>query len=581
MRHTLSNFTVALALFGTVGCADLQDDSPDVSSDDSALVGRFTVGGRVTGLVGPAVILRDNDHDTLVVHSDGTFTFGTSLAAGAPYAVTVFRQPSAPSVTCTVANGTGTIANANVTNVAVTCSSQPPPPPTYHLSGTVSGLAGSGLVLHAGADDLAIASNGSFAFPSAYASGAAYSVSVSSDPSAPAQSCTITNGSGTFGTADVSNIAVACTTKSFSVGGSVSGLSGTLVLQNNGGDDLTLAADGNFTFATSLLDQSAYAVTVAQQPNGRHCDVANASGTIASANVSSVAVTCIATTPDYYVDAANGNDANTGSAGSPWRTISMAIRTAPTTGANIHVAPGTYSAGETFPISPRPNQHLIGDVANHGEGVVPTRISGAGNFQCSGGDLAGFVGNTTVGLEAGAQGSSIAGFSITGGSETVWICNTATSFASNTVFGSTDISVIVGYRGNVSLTDNIIKNGAYGLLALDIETHLVARGNTITTATNHAVVLGFTNMFAGENFDFGTAASPGNNTFIGSSVGAGMYFQSVTNSVVNAQGNTWRAGVEGADAQGHYATQLVTSNVPLVAGTNYAVRVTTGGGLQL
>lgn len=578
MRHTFSTSIVALALLGTVGCADIQDDSSDVSSDDSALGGKYTVGGRVTGLVGPVVILRDNNKDQLVVHGDGTFTFGTSLASGATYSVTVFQQPSAPSVTCTVSNGTGTITNANITNVLVTCGTQPP---AYHLSGTVSGLAGSGLVLHAGADDLAIASNGSFAFPSSYASGAAYSVSVASNPSAPAQTCTVTNGSGTFGSADVSNIAVACTTRSFSVGGTVSGLAGTLVLRNNGGDDLTLSADGNFTFATSLLDQSAYAVTIAQQPNGRHCDVANASGTIASANVSSVAVTCIATTPDYYVDAANGNDANTGSAGSPWRTISMAIRTAPTTGANIHVAPGTYSAGETFPISPRTNQHLIGDIANHGEGAVATRISGAGNFQCSGGDLAGFTGNTTVGLEAGAQGSSIAGFSITGGSETVWICNTAASFASNTVFGSTDISVIVGYRGNVSLTDNIIKNGAYGLLALDIDTHLVARANTITTATNHAVVLGFTNQFAGSNFDFGTAADPGNNTFIGSSVGAGIYFQSATNSVVNAQGNTWRAGTEGADAQGHYAAQLVTSNVSLVGGSNYAVRLTTGGGLQL
>src|SRR3569623_1698462 len=498
MRHTLSNFTVALALLGTVGCVGIQDDGSDVSSDESELVGKYTVGGHVTGLVGPAVILRDNNRDTLVVHADGTFVFGGALTAGATYSVTVFQQPTALTQTCTVANGTGKITNANVTNVEVTCSTQPPPP-TYHLSGTVSGLAGSGQVLHAGADDLAVASNGGFTFPSSYATGATYSVTVATNPSAPAQTCAVTNGSGTVGTADVTNIAVDCTT----------------------------------------------------------------------------------TTPDFYVDAVNGNDANTGSAGSPWRTISMAIRTAPTDGANIHVAPGTYSAGETFPIAPRSNQHLIGDIANHGEGAVPTRVSGAGNFACSGGDLAGFIGTPTVGLEAGAQGSSIAGFSITGGSETVWICNVATSFASNTVFGSTDISVIVGYRGTVSLTDNVIKNGAYGLLALDIETHLVARGNTLTTATNHAVVLGFTNLFAGENFDFGTAASPGNSTFIGSSLGAGMYFQSATTSVVNAQGNTRRAGTEGADAQGRYATQLVPSNIALVGGSNYAVRLTTGGGLQL
>jgi hypothetical protein len=40
----------------------------------------------------------------------------------------------------------------------------------------------------------------------------------------------------------------------FSVGGSVSGLSsGSVVLQDNGGDDLTVAANGPFTFATRLL----------------------------------------------------------------------------------------------------------------------------------------------------------------------------------------------------------------------------------------------------------------------------------------------------------------------------------------
>ncbi len=38
----------------------------------------------------------------------------------------------------------------------------------------------------------------------------------------------------------------------YSVGGSVSGLSGSLVLQDNGGDDLTVTGNGSFTFATKL-----------------------------------------------------------------------------------------------------------------------------------------------------------------------------------------------------------------------------------------------------------------------------------------------------------------------------------------
>ncbi len=52
----------------------------------------------------------------------------------------------------------------------------------------------------------------------------------------------------------MTSVAVACSRRSptYSVGGTVSGLSGTVVLQDNGGDDLSVAANGPFTFATKL-----------------------------------------------------------------------------------------------------------------------------------------------------------------------------------------------------------------------------------------------------------------------------------------------------------------------------------------
>lgn len=81
----------------------------------------------------------------------------------------------------------------------------------------------------------------------------------------------------------------------YSVGGNVTGLTGTgLALQNNGGDTLAVAAAATvFTFGTELLDLDTYAVTVSTQPAGQTCTVTNGSGAIAAADVTDVAVDCV------------------------------------------------------------------------------------------------------------------------------------------------------------------------------------------------------------------------------------------------------------------------------------------------
>ena len=252
----------------------------------------YSVGGSVSGLSG-TVVLQDNGGDDLSVSANGPFTFATKLASGAAYAVTVKTNPSGQ--TCTVSNGSGTIGSANVTNVAVTCTTTP----TYSVGGSVSGLTGTVVLQDNGGDDLSVSANGPFTFATKLASGAAYAVTVKTNPSG--QTCSVSNGSGTIGSANVTNVAVTCTTTpTYSVGGSVSGLSGTVVLQDNGGDDLSVSANGPFTFATKLASGAAYAVTVKTNPSGQTCAVSNGSGTIGSANVTNVAVTCT-TTPTYSV----------------------------------------------------------------------------------------------------------------------------------------------------------------------------------------------------------------------------------------------------------------------------------------
>jgi N-acetylneuraminic acid mutarotase len=80
----------------------------------------------------------------------------------------------------------------------------------------------------------------------------------------------------------------------FTIGGMVTNLAGTgLVLQDNGGNNFPVAANGSFTFTTAVANGGAYSVTVSTQPSSpaQFCGVVNGSGA-ASANVTSVIVNC-------------------------------------------------------------------------------------------------------------------------------------------------------------------------------------------------------------------------------------------------------------------------------------------------
>lgn len=82
--------------------------------------GPYTVGGAVSGLAnGESVTLQNNSSDDLLLSANGGFTFATALNDAEAYAVTILSQPA--SQTCSINNGSGTIAGSNVANVVVTC----------------------------------------------------------------------------------------------------------------------------------------------------------------------------------------------------------------------------------------------------------------------------------------------------------------------------------------------------------------------------------------------------------------------------------------------------------------------------
>jgi hypothetical protein len=127
-------------------------------------------------------------------------------------------------------------------------------------------------------------------------SGAPYNVTIAAQPVSPAQACTVANGSGTVGAANVTSVSVSCVTTEFSIGGNVHGLTGVgLILTNNGVDNIGIAANGPFKFTTSLANGLPYNVAVVTQPNGptQSCTLTNNAGTVNGADITNIDVSCV------------------------------------------------------------------------------------------------------------------------------------------------------------------------------------------------------------------------------------------------------------------------------------------------
>lgn len=181
---------------------------------------------------------------------------------------------------------------------AAACNCQPRQS-AYRVGGTVSGLAGTVVLQNNGGDDLSVDGSGPFTFATSLSTGASYAVTVKTQPAG--QRCTVDSGTGTVAGADVTSVSVTCVVVEppleprYTVGGTVSGLVGTVVLQNNGGDELSVDASGPFTFATALVSGAPYSVTVLRSPSGQRCsvDAGTGAGEIAGADVTTVHVTCV------------------------------------------------------------------------------------------------------------------------------------------------------------------------------------------------------------------------------------------------------------------------------------------------
>lgn len=183
-----------------------------------------SVGGTLSGyqLASTPVRLSLNGDQTLNLSANGSFSFTGMLPSGSNYNVTVATQP--PELTCTVTNGSGTVPDADVTNVAVVCAVTAgtvnvlvrgltsPDALQLQLDGSLVGSAALA------SRQINAPDNGSYSFAAPVPLGSTYIVSVAQQPRA--HVCAVSNGTGSFSLA-TPTVVVDCAPPLYSIGGTV------------------------------------------------------------------------------------------------------------------------------------------------------------------------------------------------------------------------------------------------------------------------------------------------------------------------------------------------------------------------
>ena len=141
------------------GCGGGGDGAPEAGTPASGggpvAAASWQVGGTAQGVNGAGLVLLNNGGEQLTVPASGSFAFATALASGATFSISIAAQPSGQL--CSVTNGSGSVVDANVTAVGVSCVTAAAGAGAEHGSGpdpiaTISTNPGSGDLIRAALD---------------------------------------------------------------------------------------------------------------------------------------------------------------------------------------------------------------------------------------------------------------------------------------------------------------------------------------------------------------------------------------------------------------------------------------------
>lgn len=217
-----------------------------------------------------------------------SFTFAKPMLSGSTFAVIIALQPTNPSQTCTITGGTGTVGGGNVTSIAINCGTD-----AFTVGGHITGLVNSVVLRDNGGDDLTVTSNGTFAFATPIASNQTYHVTIGTQPSNPTQVCSVTQGTGTVADAPALTAQVSCTTSSFPVRVSVSGVAGSGLKVQNGSDVVAIPSNGTYLVSPAVVSGTSYSVSVISQPTNQLCAAISANGGVMGGAPVTVSLVCV------------------------------------------------------------------------------------------------------------------------------------------------------------------------------------------------------------------------------------------------------------------------------------------------